>query len=57
MTVEKRAEAKIEKMQVGMNSLIKEIESLKIELNNKQSLMDDIKVAYDFWPKNVANNL
>ncbi|CAF0817199.1 unnamed protein product [Brachionus calyciflorus] len=48
MTVEKRSEAKIEKLKEGMNSLIREIDSLKIELNNKQALLDQIKVVKDF---------
>lgn len=48
MTIEKRCEAKIEKLKQGMNSLIKEIDMLKMELNNKQAILNDIKTAYDF---------
>lgn len=45
MTVEKRAEAKIEQLKSGMNSLIKEIELLKIELNKKQAILDELNSA------------
>ncbi|CAF0752358.1 unnamed protein product [Brachionus calyciflorus] len=48
VTVRKRYEAKIEKLKDEKNSLIKEIESLKNELNNKQELLDQTKVANDF---------
>jgi hypothetical protein len=42
MTVEKRAEAKIEKLKIGMNALIKEIDNLKADLSKKQQIINDL---------------
>lgn len=46
MSVERRTETKMEKLKHGMNALIKETQSLKEKLNQKQALLDDIFVAY-----------
>lgn len=43
MTVEKRCEAKIDKLKHGMNALIKEIDNLKIELSKKEELLKNSK--------------
>ena len=48
MTVEKRAEAKIEKLKQGLNALIKETENLKLDLAKKQEYFNEIKIAYSF---------
>lgn len=47
--MERRAEAKIEKLKNGMNALIKETDSLRMQLIKKQALLDDIFVAYSIW--------
>ena len=47
MTVEKRAEGKIEKLKKTLNEQIKEIQTLKEELKKKRELLDDMKNAYD----------
>ena len=46
--MEKRGEAKVEKLKKGVNALIKENENLKSELTKKQQLLDDIKIVFDF---------
>lgn len=38
--------AKLEKLKNGMNALVKENESLKAKLNQKQALLNDLFVAY-----------
>ena len=38
--------AKMEKLKHSMNELIKENESLKTKLNQKQTLLNDLFVAY-----------
>ena len=48
MTVEKRAEGKIEKLKSGLNALIRENENLKLEANKKDKLLNEIRIAYDF---------
>lgn len=48
MTVEKRAESKIEKVKATLNALIKETQTVTNELRQKQELLNDIKVAYNF---------
>lgn len=48
MTVEKRAEEKINILKKSLNALIKESQNLKTELRNKNELLRDIKTAYDF---------
>ena len=48
MTVEKRAEAKIEKLKLGMNALIRETENLKLEIGKKDALLNEIRIVYDF---------
>ncbi len=53
MAVEKRAETKIEKLKTGLNALIKENENLKNDLNKSQSLLNEIKIIYDFWILNI----
>ncbi len=40
--MEKRAEAKIDKLKNGLNALIKENENLKSELAKKQALIDEL---------------
>ncbi len=46
MTVEKRAELKIDKINATLNALVKENQKTKIELRTKRELLDDIMVAY-----------
>lgn len=46
MSVERRTEAKMEKLKHGMNALIKETDDLKAQLNKKQALLNDIFIAY-----------
>ena len=46
MTVERRAEAKMEKMKAGLNALIAETQNLKLEIEKKQKLIDEMKIAY-----------
>ena len=48
MTVEKRAESKIEKIKASLNAVLKETQNVTNELRKKQELLNDIKVAYNF---------
>lgn len=44
MTIERRCEAKIDKLKQGMNALIKEIDTLKVELKKKDDLLNSLKI-------------
>jgi len=46
VTVEKRAEIKIEKINETLNALVKETQKTKGELRLKKELLDDIMIAY-----------
>lgn len=57
MTVEKRAEAKIDKLKETLNKMITETQSTKNELRSKQELINNVKSAFDSLPDKLADEL